>query len=166
MLTILENPCGDVLSVKASGTLTHADYQQFVPKVEVLLEKWGHVRVLFELEDCKGWTLRAALDDLKFGFKHRGHIDRCAVVGEKKWQKWMTNLSRPFFNVKYFDKAQLDKAMQWIQQGVPGNVPYSPCQDDAKMPAAKDLVQETSEESFPASDSPSWTPITGSGPPR
>jgi hypothetical protein len=120
MLTFLNKSCGSVLGIKASGKLTRADYERFVPKLEQLIRQYGKVRVLFELDDCQGWEMAAAWDDLRFGLKHGRQVERCAVVGEKKWQEWMTRLSRPFFNAKYFDKAELEKAWQWVLDGAKG----------------------------------------------
>jgi SpoIIAA-like len=119
MIAFLEQSSGSVLGVKATGKLTHADYQQFIPRLEALIREHGKIRVLFELEDCQGWEVGAAWDDLKFGLKHRGDVERCAVVGDKKWQEWMTKLSRLFFNVRYFDKAELEQAWRWVLEGAP-----------------------------------------------
>jgi hypothetical protein len=122
MLTILERSSGNVLGVRARGKLTHADYQMLVPKLEELIREHGRIRVLFELEDCQGWDVGAAWDDLRFAFKHGGDFDRCAVVGEKAWQKWMTKLSQPFFKARYFDRSELDRAWEWILEGVPSTL--------------------------------------------
>jgi hypothetical protein len=95
MLTLLDRSSGNVLGVKASDRLTHADYQQLIPRLEELIRRHGKVRVLFDLEDCHRWEISAAWDDLKFGLQHHSVLERCAVVGEKKWQEWMTKLSSP-----------------------------------------------------------------------
>jgi hypothetical protein len=115
MLTFLERSTANVLGVKASGKLTRADYQQMVPRLEQLIQEHGRVRVLFELEDCQGWEIAAAWDDLKFYLKHGGDVERCAIVGDRKWQEWMSKLSRAFLHLRYFNPGDLEQAWQWIQ---------------------------------------------------
>lgn len=119
MLTFLDTiSSGNVVGVKVDGKLTHADCERLIAKFEEVIREHGKVSVFCELEDCQGWDFGAIWDELTFALKHHGDFDRCAVIGEKNWHKWMTNLSTPFFNVKYFAKPRFKEAWEWLTEEV------------------------------------------------
>jgi SpoIIAA-like len=74
--------------------------------------------VLFEMNDFHGWTAGALWDDIKFDVKHFRDIERVAIVGDARWQAGMAVFCRPFTtaSVRYFDRAQLEQARQWIAE--------------------------------------------------
>jgi hypothetical protein len=59
-------------------------------------------------------------DDLKLGVKHHGDVERLAMIGEKKWQQWMAQFSKPFTaaEVRYFDKTDAPAAHAWLEEGL------------------------------------------------
>jgi hypothetical protein len=118
MFTKLKESSGKVLGFKVSGKLTDDDYKTFVPQIEKAIEQSGTIRLLWYMEDFHGWDVHAAWDDLKNWMKYNDLIDRIAMVGDKKWEEWMTKLSNPFAKaeVKYYDHFQLGEAWKWLRE--------------------------------------------------
>lgn len=107
----------DVVEVRAQGKLTRDDYRVFVPEMERLMKKDRKLRILFEMEDFGGWEAGALWEDLKFDVKHHDDIERLALVGNEKWQKWMATVCKPFTSakVKYFSEDEKSRADNWIR---------------------------------------------------
>lgn len=108
-----------VLEVTASGKLTDEDYQQcFIPEFERLTQQPGKIRLLFEMTQFHGWEPKAAWDDFKLNIKYHHDIERVAMVGEKKWQHWLTEFAKPFTSakVRYFDRTEAEQARAWVEE--------------------------------------------------
>ena len=107
-----------ILGFKLSGQLHDGDYLTFVPAVDAAIAKHGMVRLLAQFHDFHGWDLHAFWDDIKFSTTHFLRIERVALVGEKKWEEWMTEVCKPFTmaKVKYFDVADIVAAWDWIRE--------------------------------------------------
>jgi hypothetical protein len=116
MITILPESQGNLLVVRASGKLTHDDYERFRDRVERLLRERGRLRVLLELVDFHGWELRAAWDELALGLRHYGKFERCAIDGDRKWEELLAALARPFWHVEYFDERDRERALAWLRE--------------------------------------------------
>ena len=121
MIEILDRGSGKVFGMRVSGKLLHRDYQQFVPMLEKLIEKNGSIRCLVEMIGLHGIELRALWDEIKFDVRHARQIERCAVVGDRAWEAWMTRLSRPIFSnaeIRFFEVTEREKAWEWIEEGL------------------------------------------------
>lgn len=119
MLQFLPVFDGNTIAVRASGKLSHQDYQDFLPKLEAQIKELGKVSILFELDNFLGWDLEAAKDDFKFGMSHLDDIERFAIVGDKAWEHWMVMMVKPilpFVKVRYFNREDLQEAWDWLRE--------------------------------------------------
>lgn len=111
-----ETSGGRILEVQATGKLAAADYQQLVPTFERLKSQHGKLRVLLELHDFHGWTPGGLWEDIKFDAKHFAHIERLAILGERKWHRGMAAFCKPFTTarIRFYTPDQANAARQWL----------------------------------------------------
>ena len=105
------------LSLKATGKLTHEDYQTITPMLDAALNSVQDpkVKVLIDGTELEGWEARAAWDDLKLGLKHGSEFDKIAIYGNKNWQEISARIGSWFISgeVSYFEN--MDDALFWLQ---------------------------------------------------
>jgi hypothetical protein len=120
MIETLQMDSPKTIGFKLSGKLHDDDYKSFVPIVESFVAAEGKARLFVQFEDFHGWDLHAVWDDTKFAFKHYSDFDRIAMVGDRRWEKWMVQVCKPFTKatVRYFDAAQVDAARAWLREGI------------------------------------------------
>lgn len=106
-----------ILTLKATGKLTHEDYEIINPMIDSALNGVTQPRIKAYIDgsELEGWELRAAWDDFKLGLKHGGEFDKIAIFGNKKWQKFTSRIGSWFLSgdVKFFENS--DEALAWLQ---------------------------------------------------
>lgn len=106
------------LSLKATGKLTHEDYEKINPMIDSALEgvKDPNIKVFIDGSEFEGWEIRAAWDDFRLGLKHGNNFDKIAIFGNKKWQEYTAKFGSWFISgeVKYFE--DVDEALTWLQE--------------------------------------------------
>lgn len=116
MIQILGETKGNLICTKATEKLTRRDYEKLLPLLINALRQYDKIRWYFEMENFKGWELKAFWKDVKFDLQHANAFEKITMVGEKKWQEWMTDLMKPFTKaeIKFFELSERDRAFNWI----------------------------------------------------
>ncbi len=107
----------DLVKMKASGKLTSAEYDEFLPRVEATFKDHTKIRFLLILEDFHGWEAGALWKDFKFDIHHLRDVKRIAVVGDSKWEEWGTDICKPLTSgeMQYFDHSRREEAERWVR---------------------------------------------------
>ena len=142
--------------------LRKEDYPRFVPTFERYVHDHDRVRVLFDMDDFHGWDLGGLWQDVKFDRENLNHIERLAMVGEQRWQKWMATFCKPFTTarIRYFDHSDKDKAVEWLEQGGPDDPEATQKLKPLPMQKAKSTVRQIPVQG-PADETPKKDPAPG-----
>lgn len=118
MLEKLRESSGPIVGYKVVGKVTVEDYQKLEPEIQTLVDEYDdNVCVLIDMQEFAGEEIKAWLPDLKFGHRFHDKIDKMAIVGDKRWQKWLTALADPFYadEAKFFHPEETDQAWAWLR---------------------------------------------------
>jgi len=128
MIEVIPINEASVYGFRVSGRVTRADYLEFLPVLDELIQEKGKISLLIEFRDFKGWDLDAAQEDYRFGMARQDNFERIAIVGNKAWQRWMTTLGSLFVSseIRYFDQEQKDQAWEWLNVSPEETVEIAP----------------------------------------
>ena len=117
MIEKLSQSSGNILGYKAIGKITRDDYAALTADVEALLKQESSICLLLDLEPFKDEEREAWRADLKFGREYRKKIAKMAIVGDKKWQEWLTTIVDPFYarEAEFFPTDEREAAWEWLQ---------------------------------------------------
>jgi hypothetical protein len=113
---IIDNT-GGIVTAKITGKLTHPELVALQKSATDILRQRGKARLLVVAENFQGWEKGGDWGDLSFQMENDTHIEKMAIVGEKKWE----DLALVFaakglrkFPIEYFQPADLAKARAWL----------------------------------------------------
>lgn len=118
MIEILPETQGNLVAVKASGSLSTEDYTQiWIPKLIGAIETHGRIRALILFDaSFQGWQAGAVWEDARFGFHHANDFEKIALVGASHWIEAVTKLFGHLIegSVRTFSDEQLAEALGWL----------------------------------------------------
>ena len=118
MIKILPESKGSLICVKVSGKLTDAEYKNFIPYAESIIKEFGTIKFYVDMLDLDGWEWRVAWDDFAFGIKYWDNFSKLALVGERRWEKFLVLVVDKIHkaDVRIVDRENSSTALTWIQE--------------------------------------------------
>ena len=108
-----------VAHLTIEGRLTAEDMERALPRVDALLQERDSMPFYIDLRDLSDVDPQAVWQDVAFDAVHKDRYGRTAVVGDRRWQQWATELSDRLLGapMRFFEPAEEGQAWHWVSGG-------------------------------------------------
>ena len=138
MVQILEYTEGNVIAAKASKQIIASDYYKLLPLFVHRLKQYSHIRLYLDVTDLEGLALAELREDMEFNTGLASAFDKVALLGEKKNDPWVSDLSKYFISaeIEWYNSNEKHEAIEWLRTN-------RRTEDflKAKEPAAADILR-------------------------
>jgi hypothetical protein len=110
---------GGIVTVKVAGKLSQPDIARAQQQAVGIIAREGKIRFLIIVESFEGWEKGGDWGDVSFQSEYDEHIERMAVVGEKRWEEMaLIFVAKGYreFPIEYFPSADLARARAWLAE--------------------------------------------------
>ncbi len=117
MIEQVEIPSTKAVGFKVSGKINDEDIKLVIDAINRKFQQEDKLAIYVELEDFQGISLKALIDDLKFGIPNMHRFNRKAVVSDKSWHETLMEISdkvMPGIDLKHFNKDEKEAALLWV----------------------------------------------------
>lgn len=111
----METP--EIVAYEFDEKLEKEDVEHVHDDLKEAISASDSVRFFADMRHLSEVEPEAILEDLKLTREYLGDIERFAVVGDKRWQSWLTGMTDKLARgeARYFDPDHLDEAEAWVR---------------------------------------------------
>jgi len=89
----------------------------FLPRLQEILDKHGEIRILVYFKTYKGWEEEAVGFDMESTLVFGRHVVKMAVVNPPEKMIFSLKMRQPMIHgdLEFFNEADLQKAISWVK---------------------------------------------------
>jgi hypothetical protein len=112
----LNRNAGNAVAYRINQPLSKDEMNNITNELQGMMSVVGKLRVLIDLHAFPYTDLMSFWEDLKFDLNHTRDLERFALVGGGKIEKWGTMIfgTLTFTKCRCFETSQLDEAWAWL----------------------------------------------------
>lgn len=111
----LPESSGNTLAYALEVELTQEDVEKLQSELSTAMDQQGPLRLLVKADGLEDIEPSAVWQDLKMTPDYVRNIERFAIVGDERWQKWLAKATDTFAEAEYFSPDEFARAWDWVK---------------------------------------------------